>query len=500
LAQTHMNQRNTVIEAPNALQNWIAGLDRRAYALLIGLALGIAGGVIGLMIAVFGPLVPFALVLGVLAALYIITDVRAALYGVIAVTLLLPFGTFPVRIGFTPTLLDLALAAFLTVYALQWATGKRRNFRVTPVHALILLYMAWLVLAFALGLRFAMPTSTTLRQFAESLLSISMVFVLVDLLREPQALRRLVLVILCVAGAQAVIALALYVMPDDLAERTLVRLARIGYPNGGVIRYIEDNPALAERAIGTWIDPNAFGGVLAMAASMIAPQLVAERPVLRSRWLTALVLGVVLLMLILTFSRASALAFAAGLTFIALVRYRKLLLLMLLAAALILALPQTQGYVERFVDAFTAGDLATQMRIGEYIDSLRLISQYPVFGVGFTGTPSINLYTDVASMYLIMANEIGLVGVGLYLLAMGGVFAYGMASWRHVRNDPQLAAIHLGYHAALLTALVNGVADHYSFRMDFQGSILLFWVVVALALASSRLTLERVSAEAATSG
>jgi len=243
----------------------------------------------------------------------------------------------------------------------------------------------------------------------------------------------------------------------------------------------------------------------AYAAFLIALLLASLYLLIRSHQrivqiITAAMIVPTFLSLILTFSRASALAFAAGLTFIALVRYRKLLLLMLLAAALILALPQTQGYVERFVDAFTAGDLATQMRIGEYIDSLRLISQYPVFGVGFTGTPSINLYTDVASMYLIMANEIGLVGVGLYLLAMGGVFAYGMASWRHVRNDPQLAAIHLGYHAALLTALVNGVADHYSFRMDFQGSILLFWVVVALALASSRLTLERVSAEAATSG
>jgi hypothetical protein len=99
-------------------------------------------------------------------------------------------------------------------------------------------------------------------------------------------------------------------------------------------------------------------------------------------------------------------------------------------------------------------------------------------------------------MYLIMANQIGLLGVGVYLLAIGGVFAYGMASWRHVRGDPQLAAIHLGYHAALLTAMVNGVADHYSFRMDFQGSIMLYWIVVALALASSRLTFERVSAAA----
>lgn len=477
------------------IQNWVARLDRRVYAALVGLAIGVAGGLVGLAIALLGPLIPFAILLGGLAALYILTDVRAALYGVIAVMALLPFGTFPVRIGFTPTLLDLAMGAFVMVYLLQWATGRRRDFRATPIHLLILLYMAWLVLAFALGLRYGMPTSADLRQFAETLLSISMVFILVDLLRDPAMLRRLVMVITLAVGAQALVALALYAMPDDTAERTLIRLARVGYPNGGVIRYIEDDPAQAERAIGTWVDPNAFGGVLSVMACMIAPQLFAERPVLR-RWLAAGLLGVVVLMLVLTFSRTAMVGFAIGLVFIAVMRYRKVLPLMVVGALLLLLLPQTQAYIERFTEGFTGADLATQMRIGEYTDSLRLISQYPVFGIGFTGSPSINLYTDVASLYLIMANQIGLMGVIVYLVAIAGVFVYGLVSWRYARHDPRLTAIHLGYHAALLTAVVSGVTDHYFFRSDFQASITLFWIVIALALATSRLALELRTPEA----
>lgn len=477
------------MQTPYEIQNWVARLDRRLYAALVGLAIGVTGGLVGLAVALLGPLIPFGILLGLLGALYILTDVRAALYGVIAIMALLPFGTFPVRIGFTPTLLDLAMGVFVMVYLLQWATGRRRDFKATPVHLLILLYMVWLVLAFALGLRYGMPTSADLRQFAESLLSISMVFILVDLLRDPAALRRLVLVITLAAGAQALVALALYALPDEAAERTLVRLARIGYPNGGVIRYIEDDPAQAERAIGTWVDPNAFGGILSVMACMIAPQLFTEKPVLR-RWLAAGILGVVVLVLVLTFSRTAMAGFAIGLTFIAVMRYRKVLPLMIVGALLLLLLPQAQAYIERFTEGFAGADLATQMRIGEYTDSLRLISQYPVFGIGFTGSPSITLYTDVASLYLIMANQIGLVGVGVYLLAIAGVFAYGFASWRRARRDTRLTAIHLGYHAALLTAVVSGVTDHYFFRSDFQASITLFWIVVALALASSRLALE----------
>ena len=483
----------------NELQNWITRLDRRLYAVLVGLAIGLTGGLVGLTVALLGPVLPFGLLLGVLAALYVLTSVSAALYGVIAIMALLPFGTFPVRIGFTPTLLDLAMGAFLAVYLLQWATGRRREFKTTPVHLLILLYMAWLVLAFALGLRYGMPTSADLRQFAETLISISMVFILVDLLRDPATLRRLVLVIVLAAGVQALVALVLYILPDDVTERTLVRLARIGYPNGGVIRYIEDDPAQAERAIGTWVDPNAFGGVLSVMACMIAPQLFAERPVLK-RWLTAGVLGLVVLMLVLTFSRTSMLGFGVGLVFIAFMRYRKIIPLMVVGVLLLLLLPQTQAYIERFTEGFAGADLATQMRIGEYTDSLRLISQYPVFGIGFTGSPSINLYTDVASLYLIMANQIGLVGVGVYLLAIAGVFAYGLRSWRYAKRDPRLAAIHLGFHAVLLTAVVSGVTDHYFFRSDFQASITLFWIIVALSLATSRLALEQSSAPALPTG
>lgn len=474
----------------NALQNWYTRQNPRTHAILIGLTIGLVGGLLGLLLAVAGPLIAIAAVLGALAAIYILTDVSAALYGVIAVVALIPFGTLPVKIGLTPTFLDMAMGAFVVVYLFQWMTGRRQQIQLTPVHALIAIYMLWLILSFALGLRYAPPTSAKMRQFAEALLSISMVFILVDLLRDPAMLRRLMLVFILAMSAQAVVTIGLYILPDDLTERLLVRLARIGYPNGGVIRYIEDNPALAERAIGTWVDPNALGGVLAISASMIAPQIFAQKPILSWRWLALISLALVAAGLFLTFSRASILGFAIGVFFIGVMRYRRYIPVLIAGGLLLLLLPQMQIFVERFVQAFTGADLATQMRLGEYSDSLRLISQYPIFGVGFTGTPGINFYSDVASTYLIMANQIGLVGVGIFALTMIAVFVYGLSAWHLVRDNIELDSIHLGAHAALLTVLVNAVADHYFFRIDFQASVTLFWLVVALALTSSHLARE----------
>ncbi|MCE2490781.1 MAG: hypothetical protein J4G17_12525, partial [Anaerolineae bacterium] len=293
--------------------------------LTIGLAIGTTGALTGLLLTLAGPTAATGAILGLLAGLYVLTNLQAALHVLLAVVLLLPFGTLPFKLIVTPTLPDVALGAFVLVWLLQWMTGRRSRLQLTPVHLLIFLYILWLLLSFALGLRFAAPTPNRLRQFAETLLAISMAFVLVDMLRRPEMLRRLVVLLVLLVGLQALVAVTLYVLPDDFSERALVRLARIGYPNGGVIRYIESNPALPERAIGTWVDPNLLGGTLAVASTLIAAQLFAARPVLRWRWLTLAILALSVLALFLTYSRASLLALCAGLVFIGLVRYRRFL-------------------------------------------------------------------------------------------------------------------------------------------------------------------------------
>src|SRR5882724_11706314 len=105
------------MQETNGLQIWISGLSSRVYGALVGLIIGVTGGIIALMLAVVGPIITFAAVFGLLAGLYILSNVSAALYGVILVTALLPFGTLPFKVGVTPTFVDMALGAFMLVYA-----------------------------------------------------------------------------------------------------------------------------------------------------------------------------------------------------------------------------------------------------------------------------------------------------------------------------------------------------------------------------------------------
>ncbi len=470
-----------------SMTDWLNSLNTVTKAVVLGVVLGISAGVIGFGVVVLGPVYMFAGVFGLLVGLYILTDLEVSLFTVAAVIGLIPFGTLPFKIVITPSLLDVTLGAFLLVYAFQWMTGRRRLLQITPVHGMMIAFGLILLFSFIMGLSHAPLTNNVLKQFAEMLLSITLGFVLADVIRDERALRRLMLVVVLISGATAAIGIGLYILPDALAENVLVRFARFGYPNGGVIRYVEDNPEMAERAIGMWVDPNAYGGVLAVLGALIAPQVFSDRPLGGRRWLLAGILGVVSLALLLTYSRGALMSLGVGLGFIAVMRYRRLLWVMFGAGMLMLVLPVTQAYVVRLIEGFQFADQATQMRVGEITDAVRLIQRYPLFGVGFSGTPTRDIYLGVANLYLTMAGNTGLLGLGTFLATLAGLFIYGLTAWKRPGRPAQFESYWLGTFAGIVAALAAGVFDHYFFKLEFQSSGALFWLIFGMALAVSRL-------------
>jgi hypothetical protein len=190
---------------------------------------------------------------------------------------------------------------------------------------------------------------------------------------------------------------------------------------------------------------------------------------------------------VLTFSRGALAGLAAGLILIAGLRYRRLLIVLIIGGVFMLYLPAAQGYVERFIAGIQGQDLATQMRLGEYKDAFTLIGRYPVFGVGFSGTPTADLYLGVSSAYLLMASQMGLTGVGAFLLVVAVVFVWGLLHRKRVYRDATVTPIWLGTLGALAAALTVGVVDHYFFNLNFQAAGALFWIIIGLSLASTRI-------------
>ncbi len=460
------------------VSRWGISFDRRLLA--VCLVVGVASGA---LIAFAKPLYVLAGVVGLIAAGLVLASTQWGLYAVIGVTTLLPFAAIPLGIGFNPTFLNLALLGLYFVWIVRVMTRTQERLVGTKLALPVMAFMLLAVFAFIAGLSHASLTKDILRHFVELLLAIGVFFVVVNVIEEQAQLEGAARMLMLCGFAAAAIGVFLWALPDDTALRLLRPLARLNYVVK--LRYIEDNPSLPERAIGTSSDPNVFGGLMIIVTALTATQLFTQRPLL-PRPLVWLMAGTMVACLVFTFSRGAMLGLVAALILIAFLRYRRLLWWVALGAVIILLLPQTQSYVAHFIEGLRGQDLATKMRFGEYKDALILISRYPWFGVGFAAPPDIDLYIGVSSFYLLLAEQMGLIGLGVFLGVMGVFFATVIDAYRRTTEE-QLAAILLGSTAALVGALVGGVFDHYFMNMDFPHAVTLFWMYMGLALTAARL-------------
>jgi O-antigen ligase len=449
---------------------------------LIGLFVGIAL-VVGALLAFLTPVGGIAVLIACGGALLMLRDVRWAFLALLSVICLLPFASLPFKIGFTPTFLDLAFAALYAVWFVRLITRRQDDFILTPLGLPILSFIALAVFCFLLGLAHARPSANDVRRFAEILMGLGIFFVVINNLRDESVLRQATAVLILIAAAEAAIGMVLYLVPRGWAVALLNPLGRLGYPVGpGALRFINDDPGRPMRAIGTNVDPNILGAMLVMAVAITSVQLFLRRPVLPRIWVFG-AFGLLSLCLFLTYSRGSMVGAVAALVLVAALKYRRLLIVLILGALLLLLLPQTQAYVANFVQGIEIADRSTQMRMGEYKDAWRLIQRYPWIGVGFVSAPDIDLYLAVASLYLALAGQMGIIGLVVFLLVMAVFFLYVFRAWRVLPPGSALESLLLGYGAAVLGSLVGGVFDHT--LLTYPHAVALLWFTLGMAAAAA---------------
>lgn len=453
------------------------------------LALGV-----GYLLAEFGPLLAGAGMAAIFLGVWMLRDIEVAYWSVIGIVCLLPFASFPFAIGFTPTFLDAALAALFLAWLLQLAGGAQSEFIATPLGAPVAVFMLLALGTFIFGLAHV-PLALGflqyyIRHFGEVMLSVALFFLVVNTVLDEERLRRIVRALVLGASGAALLGTALYIIADqvsgDFVIRLLSALGRVGYPTGsGVLRYIREDPALPMRATSTSVDPNVLGSLLNLVLAISVPQLFTDRPLVRRRYLVPM-LGLMALCLGLTMSRGSMVGLGAALVVLSALRYRKLWFILVGVLGPSLLLPQSRGLVMHFLEGFRIQDLATQMRMGEYRDALILIERHPLLGVGFAGSPDIDTYIGVANVYLLIAQQMGLIGLTSFLIVMGALLARFWRT-RDLAVGTRLEPLWWGLHAGIIGALVGGIFDHYFFNLDFHHSVTLFWLVVGLATAATEL-------------
>jgi hypothetical protein len=480
--------------ALDKLRDWITA-DNPVVALSGVLFVVVVTGIfVGGLFGGLGPVISIGLIFGVGVAALMLRSTQVGLVALLALITLLPYGALPFKIGFRPTFIDLALAALFGVWFLHLITGRQKSFVVSPIGSLVFAFMGWTLFIFVFGLRYGGLNITVARNFFEVMLAVSLFFLIVNQVTTIDQLELVSRTIILAGAVTALLGIFFYVIPDAWTVEILSLLRVFQYPTEGILRYLEDDPEQPMRAIATSVDPNALGGLMVFLTIIVVAHLFAGRPVIPRRYLFVIG-GLMLATLYLTYSRGSLLGVVAGLGVISLLRYRKIIWAMVAVAAVVVLLPQTQLYVERFIAGIQGEDLATQMRFGEYRDAFELISRYPLTGVGFFGTPDIDVYVGVSSVFLLLAQQTGVIGAGIYLLIGLSYLGVVFTTLRRVPRNDRLEAPLLAYGAAILGAMVGGVFDHFYFNLTFIHIAALYWLVMGLGMVAVLIWRNRVDEE-----
>ena len=473
--------RLAALRRSEPFQNVLAGLAAVCVGLLCGAAVA------------FGPFWAGFAALAALACGYgLLRSTNVGIAVILLIVTVIPFGTLPFKAVVTPNFLELVLLALMGVWLLRLLVTPDATLVLTPLGLPVIGFLGLTLFAFVLGSN-GRPDSLLLHNYFKFALAILFFFSVVNCVRDREQARFMLRCLIIGGAISALIGLVLFALPNTLAERILVSLGRVGYPTEGrVLRFVMDDTAGVERAIGLSVDPNSFGGMLALVGAFAVTACVAERPLLPR----PLVVGAALLIALGTFltqSRGALGGLVVGVGFAAVVRYRKLLWPMLAVVVLGLVLYLGFGlgaaFVARVVDGVQFRDQANQMRLDEYRNALAVIQAYPVFGIGFGSAPQLDLVAGVSSIYLAIAQRTGFTG----LFAFVAIVGYWLwREWRAMRRatasgDYELGAWQLSVQSAIVAALAVGLLDHYFFNVEFSHMATLFWGVIGLGMALERI-------------
>jgi polysaccharide biosynthesis protein PslJ len=445
---------------------------------------GLTGAVALAWIAVeFGIIVGLGLLAAVVAAVAVLSDVRAGLWVAIGIVTVLPFAVIPVRVGVTLTALEAVSLLIFGVWIARILLYRDHLLPSSTPAALIILMLMVTLFALLLGVGRGY-TAQTYHDYAKFVMAIGLVFVVWTSIRTLADQRRLLNVVLLGGSVSAAIGLIFQALGPGFAERMLAQLIPLGYPDTRIVRFIEDDPGRAMRLVSTSVDPNSAGGMLAIVFVIGAVQLVSRNPLI-NRKLCLIAVPLIGLAMLLTYSRGAWIGAAAGLGVVALLRYRWLIPVGVVGFAGLVGVGVGGAFIERLWLGLTLQDPATVLRLQEYQNAIAIIQQYPLFGVGFGDAPSIELQTGVSSIYLTIGQQTGILGLVTFLLAVGAAGVAGLNWWRRsedgVANELMLALL-----AALVAALTIGVFDHYFFNIQFPHMAALLWIGIGLILSLAR--------------
>ncbi|MEK7728264.1 MAG: O-antigen ligase family protein, partial [candidate division KSB1 bacterium] len=381
------------------------------------------------------------------------------------------------------SLLDFALLGLWLHYMLTAPREERRPLRPSALKWL----MVGLFLLALLSLNFAKESALTFFEIIRLFRMMMLAWVVSKCVNSQPALQRVLLALLAITIAEGALGFAQKLTGGQLA------LGVVGASEKVMTQELNTGD-VAVRVAGTFGHTNQFarylGLVLPLALSFaIAAQKKSHRLIASA----TLVLGGGAL--VATLSRAAwiGVTLASGLVFAAMImqpllRTRALQSLKLL---LLLLVPFVLINIGTFIARFTSqdeGSFATREPMARI--ALKIIQEHPL-GIGYGnyrimlpryGDPAepFTLQAKVHNMYLLIAAELGIASLVVFLGILLVVFAQCLALAKRMPQD--LGMVALGIAGGLLAFAIHGTVDY-----EEIGRIPILWFYVGLVGALTRL-------------
>lgn len=253
------------------------------------------------------------------------------------------------------------------------------------------------------------------------------------------------------------------------------------------------------RATSSFSDANTLGIYLsALVPLVLALALYYYKGVKKSVFMLISLLAIA--GVALTYSRPTLLAVYLVLFFMGIMRKDKVLVSLLLIFTLLAPFiaPRSVKLWAKSVDYDPLRFMCNDDRITVYVHSLEMIKDHPVLGRGantfmknfknyhkpphYRGVAAID-YIYAHNIYLHMAGELGLVGLGIFIWFIFALFAQAGKIYRGLK-DNYLKIVSLALLGCLLAFLVNGLTES---SLYYSRLALIFWYLAGFSLALGRI-------------
>ncbi len=395
-----------------------------------------------------------------------------------------------------PYLMGASVPLLLIIPLASYLIFRREKIIINPVLPLLLLFLAIEVVSAAFSENIDVSAGEL---FSFAIEGIGLYFLITNVVRTPETLRRVVWVLLIVGALLG--SLSFYQQITHTYDNDYWGFAQMSNAMFGTGVENIQGQVLQQRLAGPIGEQNRYAQVMLMLVPLGLFRFWGERsPLLRGLALLATIF--ISIGAALTFSRGAAVGFVLMLVIMTLMRYIKPIQIVLVVLALVLVLMLVPQYATRLStletlsgvanqdsNAIASSDASIQSRLTEMLAAALVFTDHPVVGVGpgmfryyyqdyaqLVGLRVLASDRQAHDLYLGIAAETGILGLTSFLAILFLTLRnLARTRKRWMQIHPEHANMAAGFMLALVSYMTTGIFLHFAFIRFF---------ILILALAS----------------